>query len=73
MTSFWDGDESETVVIHGVDARRETALALLVNIDGDDVWIPKSQIVAGSDVCEAGDSGDLEITAWFAEKEGLDG
>lgn len=53
------------------DCIKETEKAILVNIDGEEKWIPKSQVVEQSDVQGEGDSGTLAITRWFAEKEGL--
>lgn len=52
-------------------AKRETAKALLVVIDGSEHWIPKSQIHADSEVYEDGHRGKLVITAWLAEQKGL--
>lgn len=60
-----------TTCIEDVLAIRETAKALLCIIDGDEVWIPKSVIDDDSEVYQDGDEGDLVITEWFAEKEGL--
>lgn len=52
---------------------KETDKALLVRIDGEDVWIPLSQI-ADADDYEPGDTDiTLSVTKWFADKEGLEG
>lgn len=52
---------------------RVTDNALLARIDGDDIWIPLSQ-VADADDYEAGDTDvTLSVTKWFADKEGLEG
>jgi len=53
---------------------RETAKAILVDIleeDGDEKWIPKSQIHDDSEVYGKGHEGRLIVSAWFADKEGL--
>ena len=49
----------------------ETEKAFLVEIEGEQRWIPMSQI-ADPEEYRAGDA-DLEIavTEWFAKKEGL--
>lgn len=50
---------------------KETNAALLVKlIDHDDiqVWIPKSQLHADSEVYEAGTAGILIVTPWIAKK-----
>jgi hypothetical protein len=53
-----------------VTIKKETELAILVETDdGDEHWIPKS-VVDGLDLSE-GDSGEIEVQDWFAEKEGL--
>ena len=52
---------------------RERRLCLLVEIDGDEIWIPKSQIHDNSEVYDAGDhsEGTLVITEWIAKEKGL--
>ena len=50
----------------------ETDKAILVRFDDRELWVPKSQVSDNSDVYEKGDSGNLIISPWFAEKEGLD-
>lgn len=39
--------------------------------DGDELWIPRSQIHEDSEVTELHDSGNLVITKWLAEQKGL--
>lgn len=50
----------------------ETEMAILVDFD-DDVqhWVPRSQIHEDSEVQSKGDEGDLDVTAWWADKTGL--
>lgn len=50
---------------------KETEKAILVNIEGRDIWVPKSQILENSEVTEAGDDGTIVLSTWFCEKEGL--
>jgi hypothetical protein len=52
-------------------AKKETINALLVNIDGITIWIPKSQIDKESDVKISGDSGTLIFTRSVAKQQGL--
>lgn len=62
-------EEPEYVEIEGV-IEAETELAVLVSTDDDDpTWIPKSQI-GGMDTDKQGLTA-LEVTEWFAIKEGL--
>jgi len=52
---------------------KEGDQALLVEIDGEEYWIPKSQIHDDSEVFDdkKNDRGTLVITEWIAEKKGL--
>lgn len=55
----------------GAVCRRATDLAILVEVDGQEVWIPKSQIDDDSEVYEANTEGDLIIPEWLAREKGL--
>lgn len=51
---------------------RETDRAFLVSIDGDEVWLPRSQI-ADADDYEVGDQDvTLGITEFIAREKGLE-
>jgi hypothetical protein len=50
---------------------RATGKALLVLVEGEEVWIPRSQIQEDSEVQDEGDSGTLVIPMWLAEEKGL--
>jgi hypothetical protein len=52
-------------------AKRATAQALLVSVDGEDYWLPQSAIHEDSEVWKAGDEGELVISQWWAEKKGM--
>jgi len=60
-----------TVRIDDVTCKRSTAKAILVEIDGDEYWIPQSQIDDDSEVWQEGDEGVLVITEWIAEQKGI--
>jgi hypothetical protein len=49
------------------------AVLLDCNGDGEGVWIPKSQIedLSPLEDLERGEYTTLNVTTWFAEKEGL--
>ena len=51
-------------------ALRETAKALLVDVDGEENWIPKGQIDDDSEVYQRGDEGELVIPMWLAIDRG---
>lgn len=62
----------EYVTIFG-EFQTETESAVCID-DGvrDDVWIPKSQLAEwNDDEYERGDMVELEVSEWFATKEGL--
>lgn len=62
---------TEPAYIEDVVAVRETELALLVVVNGEETWIPKSQIKDESEVNEPGDSGTLVIPEWLADDKGI--
>ena len=65
-----DERREEPVELDNVFVVRESEKALLCNIENEEVWIPKSMLLDGSDVGEDGDTGTLVIPRWLAvEKE----
>ena len=53
------------------EAIKESDDALLVVIEGAEVWIPKSQITDDSEVYKFGHTGTLVITEFIAIEKGL--
>jgi len=53
--------------------KHETELALLVEIEGEPVWVPKSVIDDDSEVYDDNENakGALVVKEWWAEKAGL--
>lgn len=51
--------------------KAESDKAILCVIDGEEVWIPLSQVDDDSEVYSKGDEGSLIITEWIAEQKGL--
>jgi len=49
----------------------DTVAAVLVELDGEDVWIPRSQLHDDNEVNAKGDTGKLVMTRWIAEQKGL--
>lgn len=66
MPSFKSKAEFEDVTVI-----RETDAALLVDVDGKEVWIPKSQIDDDSEVYKAGTDGTLIVSEWIAKEKRL--
>lgn len=59
-----------TITLYVDEVRRETDLALLLVVEGDEVWVPKS-LIEDADAIAAGDEDiEVEVAAWFAEQEG---
>ena len=64
-------DLTQVTEFDNVTAKHETDLALLVDIDGEEHWVPKSQIHDDSEIYEKGHTGQLITTRWWAKKVGL--
>jgi len=62
-----------TVIVElpDVEVVKATDMALLCLIEGDEHWIPKSQIHRTSEVKDEGDEGTLIIPLWLAEEKGI--
>jgi hypothetical protein len=50
---------------------KETDAAFLCLIDGEEHWIPRSQVADDEDYREGDEDVELSVTEWFADKEGL--
>lgn len=66
-------EDEPSVTFSDVSVIRETDKALLCLIEEEEVWIPKTQIVDGSEVFDADEnsSGKLMVTEWIALQKGL--
>lgn len=51
---------------------RETDKALLCDIGGEEMWLPKSQIADADDYCDGDEDVEIAITDWLAKEKGLD-
>jgi hypothetical protein len=64
----------ELFVLKDVEVVRETSKALLIRSADleEETWIPKGQVHDNSDVYNASDAseGDLTVTKWIAEQKG---
>ena len=45
---------------------REGGMAILCEIDGQQVWVPRSQLLVGTTVQRVGDHGQIVIPRWLA-------
>ena len=64
---------ADTVEFHDVTVVRASGKALLCNIEGEDIWMPKSQITDDSEVFDDDEhsKGTLIVTRWIAEQKNL--
>jgi Ser-tRNA(Ala) deacylase AlaX len=53
------------------EIKKETVRAILVEIEGTEMWFPKSQIHDDSEIWQEGDVGHLYVTEWLAKKRGF--
>ena len=58
---LWEGE---------VEVLRETEMAILVDHEGEEAWVPKSQVHDDSEAYKKGQSGKIVLPLWLAEKEG---
>lgn len=62
---------SEMIEIEECRLIHQTYKAGLFEVDGEEVWIPWSQVDEGCELEFNGDEGTLIITEWIAEQKGL--
>jgi len=63
--------DRNSVEFSDVKAIAETEVALLCEVDGEEVWLPKSQVQDESEVWQKGDEGTLVVSEWIAKQKGL--
>lgn len=63
--------EESWETFNDVSVDAETPKAILVTLDGEEHWIPKSQISDDSEVYTSGTEGKLIISTWIAKEKGL--
>lgn len=65
-------DRNEQVEVYVDRLIRQTEKAALCRIDGEEMWLPWSQIDEGSEIAKDGDSGTVYIPRWLAVDKGLE-
>ncbi len=67
------GTTNNAISFRDVVCKKETPAALLCVIDGEEHWIPKSQVDDESEVFDDQDNkeGTLVISEWIATQKGL--
>ncbi len=61
--------QSQWVHLEDCEVKRVTDKALLVEYDGEEVWLPISQVSEG-DKYEEGDVCTISVTEWIAKQKG---
>lgn len=61
----------DTVLIEVERVEGETDLAFYFVIDGEKVWLPKSQIEEPDEIAVGDEQIEVNVAQWLAEKEGL--
>jgi hypothetical protein len=64
-------DDDPTVSFQRVTCKKATEKALLCDIDGQDFWIPVSQVHPDSEVYDEDHEGTLVVSEWIAKQKGL--
>jgi hypothetical protein len=59
-------DARETVRFRAVEVIRDTGTAFLCMFGTEQVWVPLSEILYGSELAQIGDRGKLITSRWFA-------
>jgi hypothetical protein len=62
---------NEPVEFEVTNVLAATDLALLCVIEGQEVWLPRSQLQDGTEVEDRGDSGTVVLPEWLAVEKGL--
>jgi hypothetical protein len=67
------GEEEEPVKVKSAKVKRETPRALLIEIDGEEKWVPKSCVHDDSEVFDAKENaeGMLMLVGWWASENGF--
>ncbi len=64
---------AEYVLLEDVEVKAVTAKAILVDVDGEEKWVPLSclDLEETNVELQVQARGDIAVRRWFAEKEGL--
>jgi hypothetical protein len=63
---------SNYVHLDDVTIKRETDKALLIVWEGEEFWIPLSQIADAGDYHQGDEHCNLSITEWIAKQKGIE-
>lgn len=60
-----------TIIIDNVIRESASGLAVLCEIDGEEVWMPRGQF-AEPETVDVGESGGFQVTKWIADEKELE-
>jgi hypothetical protein len=63
--------KEEPVRLSDCECTAETERAILVEVNAEEMWFPKTQIDESSEVTTKGDRGVLVISNWIAKQKNL--
>ncbi len=61
---------TETLTLEGT-VLDTTALAVLIDVDGDEIWLPRSRVTFDPAKPDEGDTIRAIVPEWLAKNEGL--
>jgi hypothetical protein len=64
--------QSRYVHLDNCDVIAETDAALLVVYEGEEIWLPKSQVADPDDYEPGDESVTISVTEWVADQKGID-
>ena len=63
---------SQYVYLEDCRVLRETDAAFLVDYDGDELWLPRSQVADADDLTVSNEPRTIGITEWIAKQKGIE-
>lgn len=73
---WWGGDDEEYfeqpfVILENCKILNERVLSVLCEIEGEQYWLPKSQLDVERGIGKEGEEGDLVVAEWIAMEKGI--
>jgi hypothetical protein len=63
---------SNYVHLDNCDVIRETENAFLIRYEGEEIWIPRSQLADADDYAAGDEDVTLSVTEWIAKQKGIE-
>jgi hypothetical protein len=68
----WRVGQGQYVYVEFDEIKKETKNAFLCILEGEEIWIPKSQVADPADYEEGDKNVGMSITEWIAKQKGLE-